>query len=116
MRTGDGFLCVYSVIHYASFAEILSLHDHILRVKDCETTPIVLVGNKCDMEHLREVPKEKGTELSFKLNCKFMETSAKNRINVPEAFFELVHQIKQWRIARQPKHDFSRKKKTCSIL
>jgi len=97
MRTGDGFLCVYSVTHYASFAEVLHLHDHILRVKDSEEIPFVLVGNKCDLEQSREVPKEKGEELAKKLRCKFLESSAKERINVTESFFELVREIKAFR-------------------
>jgi len=97
MRTGDGFLCVYSVTHYASFAEVPSLHDHILRVKDSEEIPFVLVGNKCDLEQSREVPREKGDELAHKLKCKFLESSAKERVNVTESFYELVREIKAFR-------------------
>jgi GTPase KRas protein len=36
MRTGDGFLCVYSITYAVSFNEVQHLHDHILRVKDAE--------------------------------------------------------------------------------
>jgi len=103
MRTGDGFLCVYSVTHYASFMEVSSLHDHILRVKDSEEVPFVLVGNKCDLEPSREVSKEKGQELANKLRCKFLESSAKDRLNVSESFYELVRAIKKYRINHQPK-------------
>lgn len=60
MRTGDGFLCVYSVTLQASFDEAVNLHEHILRVKDAEEVPFVLVGNKCDLEDAREVKTEKG--------------------------------------------------------
>src|SRR4051812_6389634 len=42
MRTGDGFLCVYSITLQASFDEAVSLHDHILRVKDSDSVPFVL--------------------------------------------------------------------------
>ncbi len=60
MRTGDGFLCVYSITLQASFDEALSLHEHILRVKDSDEVPFVLVGNKCDLEPDREISTEKG--------------------------------------------------------
>jgi GTPase KRas protein len=63
-----------------SFNEVHSLHDHILRVKDAEKVPFVLVGNKCDLESEREVPKEKGEELARELGCKFMESSAKTKV------------------------------------
>ena len=97
MRTGDGFLCVYSITYAVSFNEVRSLHDHILRVKDAEKVPFVLVGNKCDLESEREVPKEKGVELAKELNCQFMESSARTKVNVSEAFHELVREIKRWR-------------------
>jgi len=103
MRTGDGFLCVYSITHLASFTEVSNLHDHILRVKDKEQVPFVLVGNKCDLEEGREVSKEKGQELANKLKCKFMETSAKDRVNVADCFYDLVREIHKYRIANAPK-------------
>ena len=67
MRTGDGFLCVYAITYAVSFNEVQTLHDHILRVKDTDRVPFVLVGNKCDLVSEREVPKEKGEELSREL-------------------------------------------------
>lgn len=120
MRTGDGFLCVYSITHLASFAEVTHLHDHILRVKDKDQVPFVLVGNKCDLEEAREIPTAKGQELANKLKCKFLETSAKARLNVAECFFELVREIHKYRIANAPKEHAEvkqgPKKGKCSIL
>jgi Ras family len=36
MRTGDGFLCIYSITLEQSFEAVTRFHDHILRVKDAE--------------------------------------------------------------------------------
>eukprot|EP01127_Copromyxa_protea_P021082 TRINITY_DN715_c0_g1_i1.p2 TRINITY_DN715_c0_g1~~TRINITY_DN715_c0_g1_i1.p2 ORF type:complete len:196 (+),score=51.19 TRINITY_DN715_c0_g1_i1:1416-2003(+) len=95
MRTGDGFLCVYSVTLQASFDEAVNLHEHILRVKDAEEVPFVLVGNKCDLEDAREVTFEKGQSLANDLNCPFLEASAKTRYNVDESFTTLVKEIQK---------------------
>ena len=46
MRTGQGFLIVYSVTSLSSFHEVSKFREHILRVKDADTVPIVIVGNK----------------------------------------------------------------------
>jgi len=95
MRTGDGFLCVYSITSQPSFDEVSSLHTHIFRVKDVDTIPFVLVGNKADLESDREVSFERGQSLASSLKCPFMEASAKTRKNVVEAFETLVRQIKK---------------------
>jgi len=103
MRSGDGFLCVYSVIYAVSFNEVKPLYEHILRVKDCEKVPFVLVGNKSDLADMREVTTEQGLQLAASLDCKLLESSAKTRTNVVESFHELVREIKKMRTAEKSK-------------
>ena len=55
MRAGEGFIICYSVIARRSFDEALEYKKLIDRVRVADTTPIVLVANKCDLEHLRKV-------------------------------------------------------------
>jgi GTPase KRas protein len=55
MRDGEGFLLVYSVTERDSFSLISTYHEQILRVKDTRSVPIVLVGNKSDLEYDRTV-------------------------------------------------------------
>lgn len=43
---------------------------------------MVLVGNKCDLEDERVVGREQGQQLARTFGCAFMETSAKQRVNV----------------------------------
>mmetsp|Transcript_34765 Transcript_34765/g.87422 ORF Transcript_34765/g.87422 Transcript_34765/m.87422 type:complete len:194 (-) Transcript_34765:152-733(-) len=97
MRTGDGFLCVFSIVLEPSFNKVQDFYDHILRVKDLDKVPFILVGNKCDLESERQVSKEEAEQLARKLDCKLFETSAKTRHNVTEVFHELVREIKAWR-------------------
>eukprot|EP00124_Ichthyophonus_hoferi_P004464 Ihof_evm3s496 gene=Ihof_evmTU3s496 len=78
MQGGDGFLCVYSIIARESFAELSQIVKQILRVKDAASFPIVLAGNKVDMENERQVTTEEGAELAASLGgLPFVETSAK---------------------------------------
>ncbi len=46
MRTGQGFLIVYSVTSPTSLHWVSQIRDEILRVKDADNVPIVLVGTK----------------------------------------------------------------------
>lgn len=55
MRTGEGFLLVYSITSRNSFEEISLFHQQILRVKDQDTFPVIVVANKCDLEYERQV-------------------------------------------------------------
>jgi GTPase KRas len=58
MRTGEGFLLVYSITSRQSFEEIMTFQQQILRVKDKEYFPIIVVGNKCDLDEERMVSKQ----------------------------------------------------------
>jgi hypothetical protein len=55
MRTGEGFLLVYSITSRNSFEEITTFHQQILRVKDVDNFPMIVVANKCDLEYERQV-------------------------------------------------------------
>lgn len=55
MRSGEGFLLVYAVTDRASFDEMYKFHRQILRVKDRDEFPMLMVGNKADLETSRVV-------------------------------------------------------------
>lgn len=95
MREGNGFLLVYSTTSRSSFDDIATFKDKILRAKDVDNVPIVLVGNKCDLEGQRQVSASEGNGLAQKMGCKFMETSAKERINNEDCFYEVVRAIRR---------------------
>lgn len=85
MKNGQGFILVYSITSQASFNELLDIKDQIMRVKDIGTDiPMVLVGNKCDLEDERVVGRHHGESLARSFNCTFLETSAKLETNVHE--------------------------------
>ena len=55
MRTGEGFILCYSVTDRRSFDEAVAYKHLIDRVRNHEGIPIVLVGNKCDLQKDRKV-------------------------------------------------------------
>jgi small GTP-binding protein len=84
MKNGQGFVLVYSITAQSTFNDLHDLREQILRVKDTDDVPMVLVGNKCDLEDERVVGKDQGINLARQYNCAFMETSAKAKINVSD--------------------------------
>ncbi|CAF0900260.1 unnamed protein product [Rotaria sp. Silwood1] len=96
IKDSHGFLLVYSITSQATFNDIQGYYDRIINVKDIDThgpPAIVLVGNKIDLEKDRVISREAGQALARKWKCNFLETSAKDRANVIEVFYDLVRQI-----------------------
>jgi len=100
MKNGQGFVLVYSIIAQSTFNDLPELRDQILRVKDKDEVPMVLVGNKCDLTDQRVISTEQGDELAKKFNSAFLEASAKTRTNVDLIFNTLIRQINK---IQQPK-------------
>ena len=75
IRSGQGFVIVFSITSKSSFESLPSFHDQILRVKDEDTFPVVILGNKCDLEKDREVPFNEGKAFADSIEAPFYETS-----------------------------------------
>jgi small GTP-binding protein len=114
MRNCAGFILVFDLTKRKTLFEVKDFIDSILRVKDCETAPIVLVGNKSDLESEREVTqKDLQTFLEnyWKIPC--IETSAKLRKNIDECF-ELI--VKELRKSPTKVEEKPQKKGGCTLL
>ncbi|ORZ09479.1 ras-like protein 3 [Absidia repens] len=96
MRNGEGFLLVYSITSRMSFEEITTFYQQICRVKDRDSFPMVLVANKSDLESDRQVSTQEGRDLAKEFGSEFIETSAKQRTNVDEAFHDVVRDIRKY--------------------
>ena len=120
IRDGEGFILVYSITSRNSFTRIRKFHNQVQRVKESGhpnsptgasylptpmhassayggPVPVMLVGNKSDKHHEREVSSQEGQALARELGCEFVEASAKNCINVEKAFFDVVRQLRRQR-------------------
>ncbi|KAM7314318.1 ras-related protein Rab-8A isoform X1 [Ixodes scapularis] len=60
----------------------------------------VLVGNKCDATHIRQIEKERGEKMAESFDIPFFECSCKQNINIQEAFVTLARKIREQREQR----------------
>jgi len=103
MKTGDGFLLVYSITSKQSFEFAGKLRLNTMRMKgENSNFPIVLVGNKKDLESERQVQLDEGKNLAEKWGVPFLETSAKSGENAAEPYSQIVRLINKWRVAHPP--------------
>ncbi|KAJ3432318.1 ras-like protein [Anaeramoeba flamelloides] len=119
-RAGHGFLLIYSVDNRKGFEEIEEFRKEITRAKDCDNVPIVLCANKIDLpseEH--EVSKKEGQDLAKNYQVPFIETSAKEVINIDEAFQSIVKLVVEWEQKKNSKGKGKGKgkgKKDCVLM
>ncbi|KAK2894023.1 rasd family member 4 [Channa argus] len=93
IQNSDAFALVYAVDDPDSLDAVKRLREEILEVKEDKYTPIVVIGNKIDRNTERRVSSEdvlSTVELGW--NHIFLESSAKENINVLEVFTELLQQ------------------------
>jgi len=69
------------------------LITRVRKVKNNANIPIMIVGNKTDVEG-RQVQTEDLKKLAKKHNIRFAETSAKANLNVDETFYEAIRYLK----------------------
>ncbi|BFZ00387.1 hypothetical protein BsWGS_03426 [Bradybaena similaris] len=93
IKNGQGFVIVYSITSIQTFQDIKTMKDQIQRVKGVVRIPMILVGNKSDLESQREVASSEGASLAQLWGCPFLETSAKSTNNVNEVFIEIVREM-----------------------
>ncbi|KFP29366.1 Ras-like family member 11B, partial [Colius striatus] len=78
IQWADSFVLVYSICDRASF-NILPLKVQFIKAakegQSQEKVPIVIVGNKRDLQHQRAVSSEEGRLLALSLDCGFYEVS-----------------------------------------
>ena len=94
-RSGEGFLLVFSITEHESFTATAEFREQILRVKaEEDKIPLLVVGNKSDLEERRQVPVEEARSKAEEWGVQYVETSAKTRANVDKVFFDLMREIR----------------------
>ena len=116
MRTGQSFLMTYAINSRKSFEELnTDFLPQILRVKDQDKVPMVLVGTKCDLEDERQVTIDEARKWAEAISMPFYETSAKARINVADVFIEAAREVAKSNGHYVTNRKPGKKKKDCCI-
>lgn len=89
----DAYLLVYDITSPASLAALNYFNDLVEmegeeRMSHPGAVPHVKIvaGNKCDLAEARAVSSQEGLEWARENGCGFMETSARNVVNIEETF------------------------------
>ncbi|PPR00270.1 hypothetical protein CVT26_009022 [Gymnopilus dilepis] len=90
-----GYVLVYSIASKNSFSMMQILYDKIVDFCGVSKVPCVIVGSKCDLTMQRQVDSKDGEELAKANDCAWIETSAKNNINVGKVFELCLQEIEK---------------------
>ena len=101
----SGILVAYDVTQRKTFEEIPHWLEEA-RKRSGDNVSIVLVGNKTDLDDMRQVSETEGKELAEQFNVQYLEVSARENENVKKAFHMLIRDV----VNRFEKHPFSRLK------
>uniref|UniRef100_A0A3B1JZG1 small monomeric GTPase n=1 Tax=Astyanax mexicanus TaxID=7994 RepID=A0A3B1JZG1_ASTMX len=100
-RGAMGIMLVYDISNAKSFENISKWLRNIDEHAN-EDVERMLLGNKCDMEDKRIVPKAKGEQIAREHGIRFFETSAKANINIEKAFLTLAEDILRKTPVKEP--------------
>ena len=89
-KKADCCLLVYDITNRASFDKCKNYYNPTLREKCKGEIKVILLGNKTDLEDLRQVPPEEGAGFALECNYIFIETSCLKNKNVANAFETLI--------------------------
>ncbi|XP_034917346.1 ras-related protein RABA6a isoform X2 [Populus alba] len=112
-RGALGALLVYDITRRATFDNVKKWLRE-LRDFGSSDMVVVLVGNKSDISHLREVDEDDGKNLAETEALYFMETSALENLNVEEAFMQMISRIHE--IASQKSLEAKKNETTISTI
>ncbi|XP_074301795.1 ras-related protein RABD1-like [Silene latifolia] len=93
-RGAHGIIIVYDVTEMESFNNVKQWLNEINRYAN-DSVCKLLVGNKCDLVENRVVDTQMGQALADELGIPFLETSAKDAVNVEKAFLTMAGEIKK---------------------
>ena len=112
LRNAEGVILVYDVTSNESFENLKFWIESIKNnLGNDEPIPIIIIGNKIDLEDAREINKLVAEKFAKDNNYKYFETSAKTGEGVDDAFREIVKQI----LARNSEFDDEKHENTVKI-
>lgn len=90
-RNCSAIIIVYDITQHDSFERVSEWVEDVK--KFVPDAPLLLVGNKCDLEDQRKVTQEEGQNLAKSLGYSLVETSAKTSMNIDKVFTEISTEL-----------------------
>ena len=116
LKNADGILLMYDISNRLTFDNINQWKGSIREIKG-DDFPIILLGNKCDLEENRNVTKEEGKKLANEHGFLFLETSCKEGTNIKESVEILISKIIEKRQLEEKENNQNiKKEKTFKII
>lgn len=91
-RGAAGALLVYDITRRETFNHLTRWLEEA-RQNASQSMVIMLIGNKSDLDHRRQVSRDEGEKFARDHGLIFLETSAKTAANVEEAFINTAQKI-----------------------
>ncbi|XP_015975074.1 ras-like protein family member 11B [Rousettus aegyptiacus] len=112
IRWADAVVIVFSITDYKSYELIGQLHQHVQQLHLGSRLPVVVVANKADLLHIKQVDPQLGLQLASMLGCSFYEVSVSENYNdVYNAFHILCKEVSH----KQPPSSTPEKRRTSLI-
>ena len=92
LRSANGIFLIYDITQQKTFDKINEWLNDIRNLKENDF-PIVLIGNKCDLEGIRVINRDEGENLATENGMEFYETSCQNGTNIEDSVLTLVRKI-----------------------
>ena len=92
IKKANGIIIMYDITNKSTFDSIPEILKTIEEEKG-KDFPMILIGNKMDLENEREIKKEEAEELAEKYGMEFFEISNKEGINIEKAGLSIVNKI-----------------------
>ena len=92
IKNADGIILMFSVTSQSSYDSISEWMKNIRNMKPKEF-PVILLGNKIDLEENRVISKKEGEELAQKYELSFYETSNKTGENIEKSCLDVINKI-----------------------
>ncbi|NXP45357.1 RSLBB protein, partial [Heliornis fulica] len=103
IRWADALVIVFSITDYKSYELLSHLYHHVRQLHPGNAVPVVIVANKADLLHVKEVEPQHGLQLANMLGCTFYEVSVSENYNdVFNAFHLLCKEVSKQQTTSTP--------------
>ena len=110
-KKADGIIVIYDVTDRKSFENVNRWLDSI-KAEIEGGTESLLIGNKIDLVSERVVSHKEGEDIAKSKNIPFIETSAKESLNVKDAFLKVINSLYQRDLNKKNKGNEGKKNKS----